>query len=275
MCLLVIDWKLLPEAPVLVAANREEAFDRPALPPRIVKGAISTEERSRRGDQAGSVAPRVLCGIDERAGGTWLGVNEHGLLVAVTNRRTAVRTAPLRSRGTLCQELLDSPGAEEASRRAMEELARGSYAGANFACVDFESGWVIHAGDRLERIELAPGRHLITNQDLNDPADGRLSLARRLFDQQEIGSAAEFLATAQRVCSHRVESPLSESEPASQVSIVLRTEVGGTVSSSLIALTRRPEEAVYLYAPGPPDITAYEDYSHLVKDLLAGLPGQW
>ncbi|MEX2121199.1 MAG: NRDE family protein [Pirellulales bacterium] len=269
MCLLVIDWKLLPEAPVLVAANREEAFDRPALPPRIVKGAIFTEERSRRGDQAGSVAPRVLCGIDQRAGGTWLGVNEHGLLVAVTNRRAAARKQPLRSRGTLCGELLDSPGAEEASRRAMEELARGCYAGANFACVDFESGWVIHAGDRLERIELAPGRHLITNQDLNDPADARLSLARRLFDQQEIGSAAEFLATARRVCSHRVEGP------ASGASIVLRTEAGGTVSSSLIALTRRPEEAVYLYAPGPPDITAYEDYSHLVKDLLASLPGQW
>jgi hypothetical protein len=271
MCLLVIDWKLLPEAPVLAAANREEAFDRPALPPRIVKGAISRRERSRRGGEAG----RVLCGIDQRAGGTWLGVNEHGLLVAVTNRRAAVRTAPLRSRGMLCRELLDSPGAEEASRRAMEELDRGCYAGANFACVDFESGWVIHAGDRLERIELAPGRHLITNQDLNDAADARLSLARRLFDQQPTGSVGEFLATARRVCSYHVEGSFGESAPASQVSIVLRTEVGGTVSSSLIALTRRPEEAVYLYAPGPPDITAYEDYSHLVKDLLAGLPGQW
>ena len=35
--------------------------------------------------------PRILAGRDPYAGGTWLGVNEHGVLVAVTNRRKTPR----------------------------------------------------------------------------------------------------------------------------------------------------------------------------------------
>ena len=68
MCLLAIQYQLVPEAPVLVAANREERYDRPSLPPAIQSGK-----------------PRVLCGVDEQAGGTWLGVNQNGMFVAVAN----------------------------------------------------------------------------------------------------------------------------------------------------------------------------------------------
>ena len=72
MCILAIQYQLVSETPILVAANREEAFDRPSLPPSIQSGK-----------------PRVLCGTDQKAGGTWLGVNQHGLLVAACNRPEA------------------------------------------------------------------------------------------------------------------------------------------------------------------------------------------
>src|SRR6266516_441619 len=38
MCLLAIQYKSVPEAPILVAANREEAYDRPTLVPSIQPG---------------------------------------------------------------------------------------------------------------------------------------------------------------------------------------------------------------------------------------------
>ena len=66
MCLLALQYQLVPDSPVLVAANREEYYDRPSLPPSIQSGK-----------------PRVLCGIDQRGGGTWLGVNQNGMFVGV------------------------------------------------------------------------------------------------------------------------------------------------------------------------------------------------
>ena len=38
MCLLAIQYKSVPEAPILVAANREEAYDRASLVPSIQPG---------------------------------------------------------------------------------------------------------------------------------------------------------------------------------------------------------------------------------------------
>jgi uncharacterized protein with NRDE domain len=73
MCIMAILYRSARDAPILVASNREEFFDRQSQAPRIQSGK-----------------PRVMCGIDRRAGGTWLGVNQYGLLVAVTNRTKAV-----------------------------------------------------------------------------------------------------------------------------------------------------------------------------------------
>ena len=88
MCLLAIQYQLVPDAPILVAANREEFYERPSQPPSIQSGK-----------------PRVLCGIDAQAGGTWLGVNQHGLVIGVCNRRKMSSNYPSRSRGVLCREL--------------------------------------------------------------------------------------------------------------------------------------------------------------------------
>lgn len=252
MCLLAIHFQSLSEAPLLAAANREEFFHRPARSPRLIEAA----------DGGGS---RILCGIDALAGGTWLGVNEQGLFVAVTNRRKQnVPLAP-RSRGQLCLDLLACRNAEEAAGRAAGELSSGRYAGANYVCIDAASGSVIHGGDRIERISLEPGLHLIANGDLNDPHDARLALARELFSARPAATAAEFLATAKKVCGHY----LPDSGPE-KPSIVLRASDRGTVSSTLVSLSADPRAAVYQYAAGPPDLAPFEDYSPLLRSLRNG-----
>ena len=57
MCILAIQYKSVPEAPILVAANRDEFYDRPSTTPSIQSGK-----------------PRILSGVVQQAGGTWLGV---------------------------------------------------------------------------------------------------------------------------------------------------------------------------------------------------------
>ena len=251
MCLLIVAYRVDPEAPILVAANREERFDRATLSPHVQPGP-----------------PRVLCGIDEQAGGTWLGVNEHGLLVAVTNRaKSSVPAAP-RSRGVLCRELLACPSADVAAALAVDELSRDLYAGANYLCLDATRGAVIHAGDRLEALHVEPGVHFMTNGDLDDPGDRRLELARRLFcavtppgtsptspTTAPPTDTVEFIAVTARICGHP--------------EIVVRGPEGGTVSSDQVALTARRDRAVYRHAPGPPDRRAYEDHSELLRRVLA------
>jgi len=56
MCVTAILYRSARDAPILVASNREEFFDRLSQPPRIQSGK-----------------PRVICGIDRKSGGTWLG----------------------------------------------------------------------------------------------------------------------------------------------------------------------------------------------------------
>lgn len=107
MCTLALWLRPGGEVPLVVFANRDERLDRPALPPRIEAGP-----------------PRVLTPVDVQEGGTWLGVNEHGVFVGITNRAGAPRDGTRRSRGTLVREALAAPSAR-VLRERLAGLAHG------------------------------------------------------------------------------------------------------------------------------------------------------
>jgi uncharacterized protein with NRDE domain len=89
MCLIGIAYQHLPGTPLLLLANRDEYYARPAR-------AIDRWED----------APHILGGRDGQAGGSWLAVSESGRVAAVTNVRTGSRTPGRRSRGELVQAWL-------------------------------------------------------------------------------------------------------------------------------------------------------------------------
>jgi len=245
MCLLAIQYQLVPESPILVAANREEYFDRTSLPPSIQSGK-----------------PRILCGIDKQAGGTWLGVNQHGLFVGAANRLKVVPPATPRSRGVLCRELLRCGSARRAVDAAMEELHSGKYEGVNFVIADSESGWVVHGGDDIEVVELEEGLSIIGNRDVNDPRDERVTLCRRLLTLQTLDSPVKFLAVASKVFARAPSPP-------GRPTMIMRSKDRGTVSSTLLSLGKKPRDAIYQFANGAPDKTKFEDYSPLLRDILS------
>src|SRR5215469_14963312 len=70
MCSVVIMLRPGHDWPVLLAANRDEMKDRPWLPP-----GRHWPER-----------PWVVACLDCKAGGSWLGLNDHGLVAGVMNR---------------------------------------------------------------------------------------------------------------------------------------------------------------------------------------------
>ena len=101
MCTVIILRRPDHEWPVIIGANRDEMNNRPWKPP-----ARHWEDR-----------PDVIAGLDETAGGTWLGVNEDGVVAAVLNRFGTLGPAEgKRSRGELPLEALDHADAVDAAQ---------------------------------------------------------------------------------------------------------------------------------------------------------------
>jgi len=245
MCVMAILYKTARDTPVLVAANREEAYDRPTQPPKIQSGT-----------------PRAVCGIDRRAGGTWFGVNQHGMVAAVTNRRKTVVPSDPRSRGLLCRELLEMRSAKEAAQRAAAELETGLYAGANYICADDTYAAVVYGGNHVEIVELEPGLHLITNANLNDRNDQRQEFIRRMLTLHTLDSAVTFLAVTSRALSRKPDA-------SGRRGVVLTGGQYGTVSSTLLSLAVKFQRSVLQYAAGPPSDHSYDDLSALLRQVLS------
>ncbi len=246
MCLLALFFRAVEDAAVVVAANREEFYARGGEPPQILGGACP-----------------AVAGIDLVAGGTWLGVNARGVLVAVTNRPKSELPAQLRSRGLLIRELLSCPTARVAGDSAIAELEQNRYAGCNILCADSDSALVIHAGDWLRVRPLPPGLHVLTSHDVNDTSDRRLGHALWWLSQRNYTNAEQCVTAFKELCGQT-----GNGDPP----ICLRGEKGGTVSSSIVALRSSLARSIYLHAQGAPDRTPYDDYSHLLRQLSSAPP---
>jgi hypothetical protein len=243
--MLALLYRVAKNTPILLAANREESFARPTQYPKIQSGN-----------------PRIVCGTDRLASGTWLGVNQFGLVVTVTNRaRTRAPVEP-RSRGLLCRDLLDVRTAREAAETARKELSTGRYAGANYLCADGKYAAVVYGGARVEVVELGPGLHILSSGNLNDPNDERHAFIRRMLTLHTLDSAVTFLAVASRAFSRKPDSE-------GRRGVVLTGGEFGTVSSTLLSLPRKIQQSIYQYCDGPPSDRPYEDLSALLRQVLS------
>lgn len=244
MCLLALFFRVVEDAAVVAGANREEYYQRGGEAPRLLPGPI-----------------RAVAGVDPVAGGTWFGVNEKGVLVAVTNRRKGDVPPQPRSRGLLVREMLACPTAAAAVEHGIRALEHDRYAGANFLCADADRAVVIQAGDWLRLQPLPPGIHVLTNGDLNDAGDPRLHYARDWLNRRPYATAGDCLRALRQLCAqHQPDDP----------PMCFRDRERGTVSSSLVALRGTLSDSTYRHAQGPPCQTPYVDYSY----LLSAISGQ-
>jgi hypothetical protein len=243
--MLAILYRVARNTPILLAANREELFSRLTQHPKIQPGT-----------------PRVVCGIDRQAGGTWLGINQYGLLAAVTNRPKSMVPLEPRSRGLLCRDLLDRRSARDAAEYAAKELSTGRYAGANYLCADAKYAAIVYGGHRVAVVELTPGLHTISNGNLNDPHDQRHEFVRRMLTLHTLDSPVTFLAVASRAFSRKPDAE-------GRRGVVLTGAEFGTISSTLLSLSRKSQQSIYQYCPGPPCDLPYDDLSALLRQVLS------
>lgn len=151
MCLLVLAWQVRADTPLLLAGNRDEAYDRPAAPAQFWPDA-----------------PLLLAGRDLEAGGTWLGVTRDGRFAAVTNyREPRTMMPPPRSRGELPRDYLLGGAKPGEFARALAASA-ADYSGYNLLLGDRdELWWVSNRAGAPRRLE--PGIYGLSNDLLDTP----------------------------------------------------------------------------------------------------------
>ncbi len=169
MCLIFIAYRMLPECPLLLIANRDEFYQRPTAAADFWPQA-----------------PMVLAGRDLEGGGSWLGVTRTGRLAAITNYRNLAEVSGVgvdkRSRGLLVSDFLTG---NAAPAQYLEQLAQQpeNYRGFNLLVGDLD-GLHYYSNRGVAPRPLAPGLYGLSNHLLDTPwpkvAEGKRLLAQLL-----------------------------------------------------------------------------------------------
>lgn len=163
MCTLVILRRPRHPWPIIIGANRDEMMARPWRAP----------------GRHWSDRPEVLGGLDELGGGTWLGINDHGVVAGILNRTgTLGPLAGRRSRGELVLEALDHADADQAAA-ALKRIEPASYRPFGLVIADNRDVfWLRHtdpAGHTPVTVQpLPPGLHMVADGDPDDRRHPRI-----------------------------------------------------------------------------------------------------
>lgn len=246
MCTLIVLHRCVEATPLVVAANRDEFFERP------------TEGPALRHTTHG----RILAPRDARAGGTWLGLNEHGLFAAVTNRRSDAPDPNRRSRGLMVMDALRAPSAREAAEE-IESLEPDAYNPFNLLVADRHSAHLFTCLDGVERFDLEPGAHVIGNGHPGETSHPKVARQRREVTLVATAAPERVLDELAEICrSHEGGSPLEHT--------CVHADPYGTRSSTLLRLGESGREL--RYADGPPCSREYRDFTPLLTELDPGSP---
>lgn len=245
MCSVIILFRPNHDWPFLLAANRDEMHERPWVGP-----GRHWPDR-----------PEIVAGQDQLAGGSWLGINDFGVVAGILNRRNTLGPqAGKRSRGELVLDALDFADAD-AAIDMLRELDAGAYRPFNMVVGDNSGAfWLRNDGARIEVETLAPGYSMITASDRNDTDSLRIRYFLPRWQgtevpEPELGRWQEWEALlASR--DHDLAGDVFDA-----MYIVSNTGFG-TMSSSLIALpsVRHSERApIWRFLAGRPEITEWTD----------------
>lgn len=244
---MIVSFQQHPNAPVLVAANRDELRGRPASAPRRWPGEDF-------------VAPR-----DEQAGGTWLGLTKTGLFVAVTNRYPSDRHPDRESRGTLVVEALRAPSAH-ALRAQLEGLPAARFNTFHLLYADSRHAFVTwNDGVEIRHASLTPGVHVVTERSLGGDDQGRTNLIQSLWPKlalDETGTPTS--AALQSLLAQR-----NPSAPAGSVCVDVPEWGYGTRSSLVLFVRPELAESRWYWAEGRPDQTPFVEQPQLISALAS------
>jgi uncharacterized protein with NRDE domain len=247
MCLLIVLSHVVDGAPLMVAANRDEFYARPATAVTVLRGA----------------APRVLGGRDLVAGGTWLAVNADGVLAGLTNQPAGYSPDPAkRTRGELPLLFTAYPDAATAVEKVCARLDPADYNPCWLLVGDRHTLFSVGlAGGHQPLVqELPPGSYVLENVPMGSPS--------AKVDRVTADVAAR-LATAREAEEYGVAGAAGVGGAVDALEWVLRgnqvdlPDRGYGTRSAMIVTVPPTGPPVVLAADGPPVRTPFADAAGL------------
>ncbi len=233
MCLILFSYRQHEKYRLILAANRDEFYERPTRP------------ASRWED-----VPGLVAGKDLRAGGTWLGVHENGRLAMLTNYRDPHDERPRdRSRGAL---VLDYLRGRQAPASYLEDVRQEAhtYNGFNALLGRGQDLWY-YSNKQEPILAVQPGLHGISNHLLNTPwpkvERGKARFESIVADEDpDVDALFDMLRDACRAPDEQLPDtgiPLEWERTLS--SIFIESEGYGTRSSSILKIRYSGEVEFY------------------------------
>ena len=240
VCTLALYFNSFPGFPLVVAANRDEHYDRPAAPPSII-----------------GTLPAILAGKDLRAGGTWLGVNEYGLLVGILNRHTPSGLPTCdeyRSRGLLCLDLLRLKDVTDVERM-FHILSATAYQPFTILSADSSNACVAcNIDEKIEMVRLQDGLHVFSNSAAFNARSEKVSRVYEQFYElsqtaDERLSVSDYVGEIAKVLG---DHALGQDSKNPRDAICVHGDSSGTVSSSVIFYSDAAQQFQMYYCDGAP-----------------------
>jgi uncharacterized protein with NRDE domain len=257
MCTILAAVGVWPDAPLVIAANRDEQLDRAATGPQLWP-------------QTGAGPRRVLAPRDLVAGGTWLGLNDAGVFVGITNRFTPAIDRSRRSRGELVAAAL-AAGDHRHARALTLAIDARAYNPFHLLVADRSGAAIVWSdGASLHELALAPGLHWLTERSFGAAPSGRHEHLTALARSLAAGPLPRPDVWRSMLADHgQAEPPQPSTIGFDAMCVHALPRNYGTRSSTLIELGREPGAVRFFHAPGRPCETAFVEHPELVAGLFA------
>lgn len=171
MCLILFAYNMHPKYKLIVAANRDEFYNRPTAPTHFWEDD-----------------PEILAGRDLEKNGTWMGVTKKGRFAALTNFRDPKEiTSGKRSRGELVTNALQYQGDIKEYMQSLEK-SNELYPGYNLLAGNVDE---LHYYSNIgqKQLKVTPGIYGVSNHLLNTEWPkiqmGKSGLTRIIHDNPE------------------------------------------------------------------------------------------
>jgi uncharacterized protein with NRDE domain len=150
MCLILFAYKVHPSYNLILAANRDEFYERPSSPADFWEDA-----------------PQVLAGLDLKEGGTWMGIDRAGRFAAITNYRDpASLKNNVPSRGGLVSSYLCG---NQSADDYLEKISRQAQLYNGYNLITGDRHELFAYSNRGAKQKLNPGIYGLSNHLLNTP----------------------------------------------------------------------------------------------------------
>ena len=253
MCTLVLLYNIFDDYPVVALSNRYALRGSLEYPPTVTRGKHI-----------------IFSPIDIKSRGTWIGFNDAGLFVAVTDQHTG-DVVSWRSRGLLILDVLNLfSSAEDAAKYISREVVKG-YKKGNFVVADSHKAFHILYDGNVYVYELSRGVHVFTNlmktKDIVIPKEVedsfRRAEMRRLRALELMQSLSPFKSVWDAIEKLKIVASDHVGYP---YSICFHGDDKWFMSSStIVAISKDVTRSIVLYCYGNPCTSKYLDYSHIVS----------